>query len=344
MLALPIAVAGVGPLPGVAIIVVLGLLNVLTVAAVAETFTRTGSVRWRGAYFGRVVRGYLGRTGGVAFGVGMTIYTAPVLLACYVGFAVTVAKTTDTSAPLWAAGLFAANIALIFRKRLDATIASPALIVGFFNVLGILILVVTALTVLDVDNMRYTAVPFLDGRPFDPSVLELAFGVVLLCFYGHASVGNCAKVVLTRDPGGRSLMTGSVAAMSLVVALDSLWVFSVGLRCPRGAAAVLPGIKLCPLAEEAGRAASIVGSRFFVFLAVGMALVQLSAASHQPRRCCRCGIVAVLRWPWGWPGSAPLVVNRACSIITESASFAGSMGIVGALTGPVEWAWPLPDP
>ena len=51
MLALPIAVAGVGPLPGVAIIVVLGLLNVLTVAAVAETFARTSSVRWRGAYF-----------------------------------------------------------------------------------------------------------------------------------------------------------------------------------------------------------------------------------------------------------------------------------------------------
>ncbi|HYQ31886.1 MAG TPA: aromatic amino acid transport family protein, partial [Lapillicoccus sp.] len=274
MLALPIAVAGVGPLPGVAIIVVLGLLNVLTVAAVAETFTRTGSVRWRGAYFGRVVRGYLGRTGGVAFGVGMTIYTAPVLLACYVGFAVTVAKTTDTSAPLWAAGLFAANIALIFRKRLDATIAS-ALIVGFFNVLGILILVVLALTVLDVDNMRYTAVPFLDGRPFDPSVLELAFGVVLLCFYGHTSVGNCAKVVLTRDPGGRSLMTGSVAAMLTVVALYSLWVFSVGSAVPAARLQSELGTALVPLAEEAGRAASIVGF-VFVFLAVGMGTVHLS--------------------------------------------------------------------
>ena len=274
MLALPIAVAGVGPLPGVAIIVVLGLLNVLTVAAVAETFTRTGSVRWRGAYFGRVVRGYLGRTGGVAFGVGMTIYTAPVLLACYVGFAVTVAKTTGTSAPLWAAGLFAANIALIFRKRLDATIAS-ALIVGFFNVLGILILVVLALTVLDVDNMRYTAVPFLDGRPFDPSVLELAFGVVLLCFYGHTSVGNCAKVVLTRDPGGRSLMTGSVAAMLTVVALYSLWVFSVGSAVPAARLQSELGTALVPLAEEAGRAASIVGF-VFVFLAVGMGTVHLS--------------------------------------------------------------------
>ena len=332
MLALPIAVAGVGPLPGVAIIVVLGLLNVLTVAAVAETFTRTGSVRWRGAYFGRVVRGYLGRTGGVAFGVGMTIYTAPVLLACYVGFAVTVAKTTDTSAPLWAAGLFAANIALIFRKRLDATIAS-ALIVGFFNVLGILILVVLALTVLDVDNMRYTAVPFLDGRPFDPSVLELAFGVVLLCFYGHTSVGNCAKVVLTRDPGGRSLMTGSVAAMLTVVALYSLWVFSVGSAVPAARLQSELGTALVPLAEEAGRAASIVGF-VFVFLAVGMGTVHLSLGLYnlvaerlvnRRRTAVALGLALI--------GAIWLLAELL--IITESASFAGSMGIVGALTGPL---------
>ena len=81
---------------------------------------------------------------------------------------------------------------MIFRKRLDATIAS-ALIVGFFNVLAVMILVVLALTVLDVDNVTYMAVPFVGGQPFDPTVLELAFGVVLLCFYGHTSVGNCAR-------------------------------------------------------------------------------------------------------------------------------------------------------
>ena len=332
MLALPIAVAGVGPLPGVAIIVVLGLLNVLTVAAVAETFTRTGSVRWRGAYFGRVVRGYLGRTGGVAFGVGMTIYTAPVLLACYVGFAVTVARTTGTSAPLWAAGLFAANIALIFRKRLDATIAS-ALVVGFFNVLAILILVVLAFTVLDVDNMTYTAVPFVGDTPFDPTVLELAFGVVLLCFYGHTSVGNCAKVVLTRDPGGRSLMTGSVAAMLTVVALYSLWVFAVGSAVPAARLRSELGTALVPLAEEAGRAASVVGF-VFVFLAVGMGTVHLSLGLYNlvaERLVTRRRTAMIL----GLALIGAIWLLAELLIITESASFAGSMGIVGALTGPL---------
>ena len=64
-------------------------------------FTRTGAVRWRGAYFGRVIRGYLGVTGSTVFSVGMTVFEIPVLLACYIGFAVTVGATTGTSALLW---------------------------------------------------------------------------------------------------------------------------------------------------------------------------------------------------------------------------------------------------
>jgi amino acid permease len=332
MLALPIAVAGLGPLPGVVVIVVLGLLNVMTVAAVAETFTRTGSVRWGGAFFGRVVRGYLGRTGGVAFGVGMTIYTAPVLLACYVGFAMTVARTTATSAPLWAAGLFVANVALIFRKRLDATIAS-ALLVGGVNVLSIVLLVVLALTVLDVDNVRYAAIPFVDGQPFDPSVLQLAFGVVLLSFYGHTSVGNCAQIVLRRDPGGRSLMKGSVAAMLTVVVLYSLWVFSVGAAVPAERLSSEPGTALVPLAEEAGRAATVIGF-VFVFLAVGMGTVHLSLGLYNlvaERLVARRRLAMLL----GLALIGSIFLLAELLIITETASFAGSLGIVGALTGPL---------
>ncbi|HEU5000470.1 MAG TPA: aromatic amino acid transport family protein [Lapillicoccus sp.] len=330
MLALPIAVAGVGPLPGVVIIVVLGLLNVLTVAGVAETFTRTGSVRWGGAFFGRVVRGYLGRVGGVTFGVGMTIYTAPVLLACYVGFGVTVAQTTHTSAPLWAAALFAVNIALVFRKRLDATIAS-ALFVGFCNIVAIIILVALALTVLDADNVRYAAIP--GSSSFDPSVVGVAFGVVLLCFYGHTSVGNAAQVVLKRDPGGRSLMRGSVAAMFTVIALYSLWVFAIGAAVPAARLRDEQGTALVPLAEEAGNAATVVGF-VFVFLAVGMGTVHLSLGLYNlvaERFVHRRSLARLL----GLALLGSIFVLAELLIITKTASFTGSMGVVGALTGPL---------
>jgi amino acid permease len=332
MLALPIAVAGVGPIPGVILIVVLGLLNVLTIAGVAETFTRTASVRWHGAYFGRVVRGYLGRVGGVAFGTGMAVLSAPVLLASYVGFAVTVAKTTGTSAPLWAALIFALDVVLVFRKRLDATIAS-ALVVGALNLGVLAILIVLAFTVLDVDNVRYASVPFVGDRPFDPSVLELAFGVILLCFYGHTSVGNCAKVVLKRDPGGRSLMKGSVAAMASVVVIYSVWVFAVGAAVPAERLQSEQGTALVPLAEEAGRVASVAGF-VFVFLAVPMGTVYTALGLYnliaerlvgRRRLAMSCGLGLI----------ATIFVLAELLIVTGTASFAGALGIIGALIGPL---------
>jgi hypothetical protein len=244
----------------------------------------------------------------------------------------TVARTTATSAPLWAAGLFVANVALIFRKRLDATIAS-ALLVGGVNVLSIVLLVVLALTVLDVDNVRYAAIPFVDGQPFDPSVLQLAFGVVLLSFYGHTSVGNCAQIVLRRDPGGRSLMKGSVAAMLTVVVLYSLWVFSVGAAVPAERLSSEPGTALVPLAEEAGRAATVIGF-VFVFLAVGMGTVHLSLGLYNlvaERLVARRRLAMLL----GLALIGSIFLLAELLIITETASFAGSLGIVGALTGPL---------
>src|SRR5207244_3316653 len=54
ILALPIALAGVGPLPGIAFLVVLGLLNVVTIGGLVESITRSGEMRYGTAYFGRL--------------------------------------------------------------------------------------------------------------------------------------------------------------------------------------------------------------------------------------------------------------------------------------------------
>jgi len=45
ILALPIAVAAIGPLAGVAILIVLGIVNVLTIACMAEAVSRSGNLR-----------------------------------------------------------------------------------------------------------------------------------------------------------------------------------------------------------------------------------------------------------------------------------------------------------
>jgi len=46
ILALPIALAGVGPLAGIVLLVVLGLVNVLTIAFMAEAIARSGTIRY----------------------------------------------------------------------------------------------------------------------------------------------------------------------------------------------------------------------------------------------------------------------------------------------------------
>ena len=45
ILAMPIALASVGPLAGLALLVVIGAVHMLTIAALAEAITRNGSVR-----------------------------------------------------------------------------------------------------------------------------------------------------------------------------------------------------------------------------------------------------------------------------------------------------------
>src|SRR5690606_26741088 len=74
-LALPIAVAGVGALPGVAMIVILGVINLVTVVAMVEVVTRSGGIRYGGAFIGTVVADYLGGTASALLSALLTAFS-----------------------------------------------------------------------------------------------------------------------------------------------------------------------------------------------------------------------------------------------------------------------------
>ena len=63
VLALPIALAGFGPVGATMLLVVFGLLNVLTIAALVESITRDGQMRYGNAFLGHLISDYLGRPG-----------------------------------------------------------------------------------------------------------------------------------------------------------------------------------------------------------------------------------------------------------------------------------------
>lgn len=332
LLALPIALAGMGPLPGLVVVILLGLVNVVTLGCLSEAFARTGSVRWGGAYFGRVVGQHLGRTAQTVLAVALLTLAVVILLAYYVGFSSVLAAATGLPAAAWAAVLFAVSVTFVWRGRLDATVAS-ALLVGVVNLSILAMLSALAFTDLELANLAHAAVPGIRGQPFDPAVVAVVFGVVLVAFYGHASVANCARVVLTRDGSGRSLIRGSAAGMLTAVMLYGVWTLAVGGAVAPDRLASEKGTALEPLAEAIGPAALVLGAVFAV-LAMGMAAVHVSFGLHFQAR----DIVARAGTSGRVAAMIPLVAVFAIAealLVSKNGSFTESLGAVGTLAVPV---------
>jgi len=276
ILALPIALASIGPLGGVAVLVVLGLVNIVTIAFMAEAVTRSGAIRHEGAYLGQLVGDYLGAAGSLVLSVSFFVLCLLVLPVFYIGVSTTLQDATSVWAPAWAGVLFAVGLYYLWRRSLNATVAS-ALMVGAANIVLLAVLTVLVAAHLRMSNVLHVNVPFVAGRPFEPSVLQLVFGVVLAAYFGHSSVSLCGRLVLARDPGGRSLMRGCTAAQATAMLLYCLFVIAVnGAIAPKILAAER-GTALAPITAEVGPIAAVLGS-LFVVLGMGMGTIHFSLA------------------------------------------------------------------
>jgi amino acid permease len=272
ILALPIALAEVGPLPGVAILIVLGLVNVLTVAFMAEAIARSGTIRYGRAFFGRVVGDYLGRGGAAVLTAGLFLLFLLVLPVFYIGFGATLEDATRVPAAVWVALLFLVALYYLRRQSLTATIAS-ALVVGAVNIGLVVVLSLLAFTHVRSGNLLYEHVPFVGGRPFDAAIVALVFGVVLAAYFGHTSVAICGQLVLRRDPTARSLIWGCAAAQATAMLVYCLFVFAVNGAVTPAILAHESGTAISPLAEEVGPAVLVLGS---VFAALGLGMVSIT--------------------------------------------------------------------
>ena len=276
ILALPIALAGVGPIAGVIILLVMGVINVLTIASMAEAVTRNGSIRYQGSYLGKLVQDYLGRTGSLVLTAMVVAVCFLALLAYYLGFSLTLAGSTPIPPEVWAGILFLLGFYFVRRKNLHATITS-ALVVGAINLGLILLLSGLALAHLRLDRLLYVHVPFLNGQPFEPALLGLIFGVIFAAYFGHFSVNSCARTVLQRDPGGKSLALGCMAAQASAMLLYVLWTVAVNGSIAPQVLTGFSGTALTPLAQLAGPAVNVFGV-LLTILALGMASIHFSLA------------------------------------------------------------------
>lgn len=350
ILALPIALAAVGPLAGVILLLGLGLVNVLTLAGLTEAITRYGPIRYGAAFFGQLVGEMLGPVGTIIFSLALLGLNLLILGAFYVGIAATLAGATGVSALVWVALLFGLGVYFLQRQSLDATIAS-ALIIGFINLSLIFILIALAIPYVQWEHLRYVHVPGLNGAPFDPSIIGLIFGIVLTAFFGHTALGNVAKVVLHRDPSGRTFHWGNVAAMLVAILIYALWTIAVNGALAPTELAQTTGTVLGPLAQRAGPAVHLFGG-LFVVLGMGMVTVYFalglfnqvqewlpvptSTADAQPPRRFRSWLQrSGVRFMLGVLPSLLIFLSVEWMLYSNQASFAGPLSLIGALGAPL---------
>jgi amino acid permease len=342
VLALPIAFAGVGAPAALGLLLVFGVVNVVTVAALVEAITRDGTMRYGTAYFGRLVGEYLGSPGSVVVTIAMLLLNAIGLVALMIGFGSALAGATGVPAGLWAALLAGAILVILRRESLDATVAS-VLLVGGLNIGLLLAIAAVGLVHLDPANL----VPSGADGAAGGSVVGLIFGTVLMAYFGHTSAGNAAKVVLRRDPGGRSLLVGNVAAIVVAAVLYCVLVVSVLGAVPASTLIGYEGTALTPLADVGGPIVVVFGS-LFVILAMGLSSLHIALGLYNQ----------VGEWlpkpPIDLPGvtrasaaarrrrsllkALPvigLLVILELLLVTGGGSFTGSLSFLGTVTLPL---------
>jgi len=271
-LALPTGVATMGAIPGVALVVGIGLVNVLTMACMAESCARSGDFRYGKAFLGRLVTGYLGAEASLVYSVIAALRTFLVMLAGSIGIALTLATSTGIRSEVWIAVVAVGELYYLSRKSQTLTITTMLALVAANLSLFVLIM---GLTLGQVDPAMLLRVPVssIGGRGVDAAALKLALGVIVMLYIGHVYIIQCAKIVLPRDPSARSLIQGSVAGTIVLVGIFSTWVLAVNGVVPAGRLARELGTALPPLAERVGPTVSVLGSALVILL-LGMSCLR----------------------------------------------------------------------
>jgi len=274
-LALPIAVAEVGPLATVVFMLLLGTVNILTMACMAEAIGRSGDFRNGNTFVKQLATNYLGDAGSAIFSLAVGIRVFLIALACYIGLATTLANFTHIPASACAALLFFAGLYLLSRKSLNFTVPVLVLLAAI-NVSLILILSLLAFPHIQLHNLLYVNLPFLNQQTFKPQMLQQVLGVSLMLYFGHVYVGECAKLVLPRDSSASSLIWGSVAGTGFLTILFCIWVLAINGAIAPQVLAAQSGTVLDPLAKQVGPIVKVLGL-VLVTLLLGMAWIRSSS-------------------------------------------------------------------
>lgn len=274
LLALPIAIADVGPLAGILLLLFFGLINALTAAALAESVVRSGTTRFGLGYLGQLVAEYLGNAGSRVLSIVMALDSLFVLIIFYLGTASTLSGVTRLPAAIWVLGIFLVGFYFLSRRSLNSTVAST-LVVTTLIVSLVVIIPLFALPYVKPANLAYVNIPFVGEEPFNPAPFLLIFGVMLNNYFSHLMVANYGRVVIRRDPSARSWIWGVIAAIGLTTLISCWWVVLFNGALSPQVLASQTSTALTALAELVGPVVNWLGA-LCVVLSLGMGSIHTS--------------------------------------------------------------------
>lgn len=337
LLALPIALTSLGPVLGIALLVLFGLINMLTAMGYAEISARSNTMHFGLGYIGQLAQEYLGRSGVLLTTIVLALNNFFVLVIFYLGVGGTLEGATRVPTEAWMIGVFLMGLFFLSRGSFNATVSSTLLIV-FINFALVLLIPALALPYMRTANLAAAARPFAD-TVFTWGALGPVFGVLLTVFLSHVLIPAYAPVVLRRDPGGRSLVQGSVAAILVLLVIACLWLVVIQGALPPDVLRSAPGTVITPLADLVGPIINLMGS-VLVVLGLGLASIQVSLGLYY--------LVQERLGPVTAGGRSPRVRLLIASspivgvfllaeylAINNIGTFANLLGILGALALPV---------
>ncbi|MFN8458239.1 MAG: hypothetical protein U0401_26910 [Anaerolineae bacterium] len=274
LLALPIALAQVGLTTGLILLLGFGLLNMFTVAALAETVARSGTARFGLGFLGQLMQEYLGQAGSVLMTITLALNNFFVLIIFYVGVGGTLKDATTLPTEIWIAALFGVCLYFLSRRSLNATIATTLIIV-LINIFALLAIPLLALPHFQMNNLALNELPFAGEAVFKPTTLQLIFGIMVATYFSHIMVVAYGPVILPRDPNARSWIHGSVAAIFIYMLVCCFWLIVVNGVIPADILTSTPGTVLEPLAARVGPIIHVLGSWLVIF-SMGLASVQIA--------------------------------------------------------------------
>lgn len=336
LLALPTSLARVGTVPALILLFIFGLISIVTVAALAETVARSGTMRFGLGFLGHLVDEYLGSVPAGVLSIVFAVNYFLLLVVFYLGIGLTLQATTGIPSPFWFVVIAAIGFYFLSRASFNTTV-SFSLVVVILSCLCVLIIFLVTLPHVSITNLLATP-----DQAFDPSVLQLVFGTLITAYLSHILVASFGSVVIRRDPGAAQWIKGCVAAVVAMMVINSLWLIVMNGAISPVTLAVQAGTVIEPLVTLVGPIVGVTGS-FLVVISLGLVTIYASLGLYfiiferLPALENRVPVLKAPRWKFAlssFPVVAVLLITIWLSH-SNSGSFSGMLGFLGVIALPL---------